>query len=154
MKFCPNCGSKMENTDVFCTNCGSRFPDTPVQSVQSSEPTQAAPVNDDGPLPILTEFPAEKPVTQTPIPTTVAAPAPAKEQQAAPQPTDVDIAAGILLQEGSIPDYKAALDALRQAVEAGSDDRRIAQLVALAQVYSTADMLQKSIQKEDISAWL
>ena len=26
MKFCTNCGAKMQDEDVFCTNCGSKFP--------------------------------------------------------------------------------------------------------------------------------
>ena len=46
MKFCPECGSKLEGSSKFCAECGTKFPQTPDGSSpvpSSQEPASSIP---------------------------------------------------------------------------------------------------------------
>ena len=43
MKFCTNCGAKMQDEDLFCTNCGSRFSSSATVPEKTSQPVKVSP---------------------------------------------------------------------------------------------------------------
>ena len=46
--YCPNCGSKAEETDVFCANCGTPLEQEPNSIIEESTVTSSTYVNAPG----------------------------------------------------------------------------------------------------------
>lgn len=131
MKFCTNCGAKMQDEDVFCTNCGSKFPQ---QIMNDAKKTQGvAPKPAPAPETAANVGHTEKPNAGNP---------PAASHLSAE--AELQKAREILFPNGAIPDYTTALLHLVQAKKLGAKSQEMDQLMLVDQLYRTVDMMKQA----------
>lgn len=131
MKFCTNCGAKMQDEDVFCTNCGSKFPQ---QIMDDAKKTQGvAPKPAPAPAAAANVGHTEKPNVGNP---------PAISPLSAE--AELQKAREILFPNGAIPDYTTALLHLVQAKKLGAKSKEMDQLMLVDQLYRTVDMMKQA----------
>ena len=131
MKFCTNCGAKMQDEDVFCTNCGSKFPQ---QIMDDAKKTQGvAPRPAPAPAAAVNVGHTEKPsaVNQSSVSHLSAE-------------AELQKAREILFPNGAIPDYTTALMHLVQAKKLGAKSQEMDQLMLVDLLYRTVDMMKQA----------
>lgn len=145
MKFCTNCGFKMEDKDTFCQNCGQCFLEekTKTSIVQTPQKLDS---HNNGPLPMAgTALKSETDATSKPIPNTDSQ---QKEVSLTPWRSELNTARNILLAPIETPDYVNALQLLLKVKKMGMAQSEVAQLILIDQLYQTLDILRQCLIRE------
>lgn len=123
MKFCSNCGFKMEDADVFCMNCGTKSENNVVESVNNKRKESAIGRN---------KIEECSPEIKTNL-----------EKNSKRQVESLKLAQYILFQQISLPDYKEAMAHVIRAKKSGVLESEITPLVLACQLYKTLAWLKQ-----------
>lgn len=129
MKFCTNCGAKMQDEDLFCTNCGSRFSSSATVPEKASQPVKVSP------KPLQGNRQEQRALK---IHSSVSAGSKPQSIQ-----KEIGKAREILFPNGAMPDYTMALSHLIQAKKLGARPQDLDHLMLADQLYRTLDLLRQ-----------